>query len=60
MDTDMAAHVDSPKSDPRAVAEQALDGVAADASEVMADDLTRLVKSRLSGDPVELYRQLGR
>ena len=60
MDTDMAAHVSSPKSDPRDVAAQALDGVAADASEVIADDLTRLVKSSLSGDPAELYRQLGR
>lgn len=60
MDTDMAAHVDSPKADPRAVAQQALDGVAADASEVLADDLTRLVKSQLSADPAVLYQQLGR
>jgi NAD(P)-dependent dehydrogenase (short-subunit alcohol dehydrogenase family) len=60
MDTDMAANVDAAKSDPRAVARQALDGVAADASEVIADDLTRLVKSQLSGDLAELYQRLGR
>jgi NAD(P)-dependent dehydrogenase (short-subunit alcohol dehydrogenase family) len=59
MDTDMAANVDAAKTDPRAVAQQALDGVAADASEVTADDLTRLVKSQLSADPVDLYQRLG-
>jgi NAD(P)-dependent dehydrogenase (short-subunit alcohol dehydrogenase family) len=60
LDTDMAAHVERPKLDPRAVAELALDGVEADASEVLADDLTRLVKAGLSGDPAQLYAKLGR
>jgi hypothetical protein len=34
--------------------------VAADASEVIADDLTRLVTSSVSRDRVELYQRPGR
>lgn len=58
MDTDMAAGVDAPKSDPRAVAAQALDGVEAGALEVLADDVTRAVKAGLSQDPSALYPQV--
>jgi NAD(P)-dependent dehydrogenase (short-subunit alcohol dehydrogenase family) len=58
MDTDMAASVSDPKSDPADVARQALDGVEAGAFEVLADDLTRQVRSGLSAEVPALYPQL--
>lgn len=54
IDTDMAAHIDAPKADPRNVASQALDGVEAGAAEVLADDVTRGVKAGLAGEPMAL------
>jgi NAD(P)-dependent dehydrogenase (short-subunit alcohol dehydrogenase family) len=58
LDTDMAAHVTDPKSDPRVVARLAFDGIEAGALEVLGDDLTRQVKAGLSADPAALYPQL--
>lgn len=58
VDTDMAAHVDAPKTSPQSVAEQALDGIEADAYEVLADDLSRQVKAGLAADLAALYPQL--
>ena len=58
VDTDMAAHVDGPKSTPESVAAQALDGIASGAFEVLADDLTRQVKAGLSAEGGALYPQL--
>ena len=70
VDTDLAAGVDAPKSDPRAVASLALDGVETGAYEVLADDISRQVKANLTaffraeaeqggaGDPDLLARQL--
>ncbi|MFD1535171.1 SDR family NAD(P)-dependent oxidoreductase [Pseudonocardia aurantiaca] len=58
MDTDMAAHVDEPKSDPAVIAALALDGVAAGAPEVVADETSRNVRRGLSGDLTALYPQL--
>lgn len=58
VDTDMAAGVEAAKANPRDVAAAALDGIEADASEVLADDLTRWVKSQISGDLDALYAQL--
>lgn len=58
VDTDLAAHVDGPKTSPQSVAEQALDGIEADAYEVLADELTRQVKAGLAADPSALYPQL--
>jgi len=50
MDTDMAAVVPADqKVDPSAVAKLALDGLFAGEPEILADDLTRTVKSQLSG-----------
>jgi NAD(P)-dependent dehydrogenase (short-subunit alcohol dehydrogenase family) len=61
MDTDMAADVDSPKSDPAVVAAMALDGVQAGAREVVADDFSRQVRGALSADLEALYpRQAAR
>ncbi|MEV7078357.1 SDR family oxidoreductase [Streptomyces sp. NPDC093516] len=60
VDTDLAAHVDAPKSDPRDVATLALDGVEKGAYEVLADDISRQVKAGLAGDLTGLYPQLAR
>ncbi|WP_329531328.1 SDR family oxidoreductase [Streptomyces sp. NBC_01450] len=58
VDTDMAAHVDGPKSSPESVAAQALDGIQSGAFEVLADDLSRHVKAQLSEDLGAMYPQL--
>jgi len=58
VDTDMTAEIDAPKSLPADVAAQALDGIESGAFEVLADDLTRQVKSGLSADLSVLYPQL--
>jgi NAD(P)-dependent dehydrogenase (short-subunit alcohol dehydrogenase family) len=50
MDTDMVAHVDAPKNDPATIAAAALDGVENALVEVLGDDLTRQVKSRMGAD----------
>jgi NAD(P)-dependent dehydrogenase (short-subunit alcohol dehydrogenase family) len=51
-DTDMTTEFDVPKNDPRDVARQIVDAVERGETEVLADDLTRFVKSQLSG-PVD-------
>ena len=52
MDTDMAAFVPADqKTDPAVVAVQALDGLFAGEPEILADELTRTVKARLSQPP---------
>ena len=58
VDTDMTTKVDAPKSAAVDVAAAALDGVETDAFEVLADDVSRGVKSALSGDITLLYPQL--
>jgi NAD(P)-dependent dehydrogenase (short-subunit alcohol dehydrogenase family) len=58
VDTDMTAHITSPKIAPAEVARQAIDGVEADAYEVLADDVSRRVKAGLAGDLAALYPQL--
>lgn len=55
MDTDMVADLDVPKIDPRAVAVQVVNAIAARSFEVLADDLTRSVKSRLAEDVTVMY-----
>jgi NAD(P)-dependent dehydrogenase (short-subunit alcohol dehydrogenase family) len=49
LDTDMAAHVDGPKTDPADLAGQILDAVENGEDEVLGDELTRTVKAGLSG-----------
>jgi NAD(P)-dependent dehydrogenase (short-subunit alcohol dehydrogenase family) len=49
LDTDMAAHVDGPKTDPADLARQVLDALESGADEVLGDDLSRGVKAALSG-----------
>jgi NAD(P)-dependent dehydrogenase (short-subunit alcohol dehydrogenase family) len=58
MDTDMAARFDAPKADPRDIARQTADAIIAGDYEILADDTTRGVKSRLSEDLMTLYPQL--
>ncbi|MFG2853787.1 SDR family oxidoreductase [Streptomyces mirabilis] len=58
VDTDLASHVDAPKSSPESVAAQALDGIESGAFEVLADDLTRQVKAQLAEDLGVMYPQL--
>ena len=50
-DTDMTAGYDGPKLDPAVVVAAALDGIAADRVEVLADDWSVRVKAALAGEP---------
>jgi NAD(P)-dependent dehydrogenase (short-subunit alcohol dehydrogenase family) len=58
VDTDLVAHVDAPKTTAAEVARQALDGIGANAYEVLVDEVSRNVKAGLSGDLGALYPQL--
>lgn len=58
MDTDMVAHLNVPKADPRDIAVQVADAILAGDFEVLADDLTRSVKSRLADDVTSMYPAL--
>jgi NAD(P)-dependent dehydrogenase (short-subunit alcohol dehydrogenase family) len=58
MDTDMVAHVDAPKSDPALIAAIALDGLEAGELEILADDMSRTVRTNLAGGVATLYPEL--
>ncbi|HEY1485993.1 MAG TPA: SDR family oxidoreductase [Micromonosporaceae bacterium] len=58
MDTDMTVHVTAPKLDPAAIARIAVDGIEADAYEILADDLSRQVQQGLAGGIPALYPAL--
>lgn len=58
MDTDMTAAVDSPKSDPAAIAKITLDELGAGAVEILADDLSQQVRAGLAGGVAALYPTL--
>jgi NAD(P)-dependent dehydrogenase (short-subunit alcohol dehydrogenase family) len=58
VDTDMTAGLSVPKSDPADVARTAVDGIAAGAHEILADDVSRQVQAGLSGGVAALYPQL--
>ncbi|SCF19719.1 SDR family oxidoreductase [Micromonospora chokoriensis] len=58
LDTDMAAHITSPKSDPAVVARLTVDGIEADAYEIVADDVSRRVQAGFPGGVAALYPQL--
>jgi len=57
MDTDMTRGLDTAKSDPAGIAKIAIDGVAADQAEIIADDVSRRVLAGLSGGVAALYPQ---
>jgi len=48
VDTEMGAFADSPKSDPADVVRQVLDGIESGADEVLADEMTLVVRAQLS------------
>jgi NAD(P)-dependent dehydrogenase (short-subunit alcohol dehydrogenase family) len=54
-DTDMTAAFDVPKSDPAAIVQAGLDGLEAGVWEVIADEMPRVAKAALAGDPREYY-----
>jgi NAD(P)-dependent dehydrogenase (short-subunit alcohol dehydrogenase family) len=58
MDTEMVSHIDAPKLDPVDTARLALDGIEAGDREIVADDLSRLIRQRLAGGVAALYPQL--
>ncbi|GAB3107793.1 SDR family oxidoreductase [Streptomyces calidiresistens] len=56
-DTDMTKGLDVPKMEPADVARITLDGVEADAVEVVVDEFTEMVKASLSRDPREFDKR---
>ncbi|MFD0440955.1 SDR family oxidoreductase [Streptomyces chartreusis] len=58
MDTDMVRDVDAAKSDPADIARIAVDGIAADAYEILADSAARQAQAALSGGVSVLYPHL--
>src|SRR5215472_13850633 len=58
MDTDMARHVDAPKSDPAVIAKLAVDGIEAGDAEIIADEISQRVRAGLSGGVAALYPQV--
>jgi NAD(P)-dependent dehydrogenase (short-subunit alcohol dehydrogenase family) len=58
MDTDMAAAVEAPKVSPESVVEATLEALRHAQPEVLADDVSRFVRSQLSGELDSLYPSL--
>lgn len=58
VDTDMTAGVDAPKTTASDVARLAVDGIESGAHEVLADDISRQVKTGLAADLSTLYPEL--
>jgi hypothetical protein len=54
----MVAAVEAPKNSADLVARLALDGIEANATEVLVDDLTRQVKAGLAADPTVMYPEI--
>jgi hypothetical protein len=57
MDTDMTRNLDAPKADPADIARIALDGIADDAYEIIADDTSKQVMAGLAAGVSALYPQ---
>ena len=60
IDTDMARHVEAPKTQPEDVAQQTLQAIEDGREEVLADALTRQVKAGLSAEAGVYLREAGR
>ena len=58
MDTDMTASITAPKSNPADIAKIAIDGVAQDLFEIVADDVSREIQAALAGGVAALYPHL--
>jgi NAD(P)-dependent dehydrogenase (short-subunit alcohol dehydrogenase family) len=57
-DTDIMAGYEGPMIDPRDVPRASLDGLAADAVEVVVDDWSAMVKASLATDPAPFYEKV--
>jgi len=60
IDTDMARHVQAPKTRPQEVVQQALQAIEDGREEVLADSLTRQVKAALSDEAGVYLHEAGR
>jgi len=60
IDTDMARHVEAPKTQPEEVVQQALQAIEDGREEVLADSLTRQVKAALSDEAGVYLHEAGR
>lgn len=58
MDTDMTAGVEAPKSNPADIAKTAIDGLESGSLEIIADEVSRMVLSGLSGGVASIYPHL--
>ena len=58
MDTDMAASVTAPKSDPAEIAKLAINGIDPDLYEIVADETSRRLQAGLAGGVAALYPEL--
>jgi hypothetical protein len=58
MDTDLTAGVTAPKLDVRDVAVTAVDGIAAGAYEILADETSEKIQAGLAGGVTALYPSL--
>jgi len=58
IDTDMAAHVDAPKTDPRQVVRRALEGLESGMDRVFADDRAAYIDGRVRTDRDAFYADL--
>jgi NAD(P)-dependent dehydrogenase (short-subunit alcohol dehydrogenase family) len=58
VDTDMTTNIDSPKMSAQDAAQQAIEGIATNSFEVLADDIARMFKAALSSDIADVYTQL--
>lgn len=60
VDTDLVRGMDVPKTAPELVVQRAFDGLEAGAAEVLADDITRMVKAGLSATPAVYTQPISR
>lgn len=60
VDTDLVRGMDVPKTPPALVAQRAFDGLEAGDAEVLADDITRMVKAGLSATPAVYTQAINR
>lgn len=58
METDLITHISAAKSSPKDIAKITIDGIESDLYEIVADEMTRIVQSKLSGGVPSLYSQL--
>jgi NAD(P)-dependent dehydrogenase (short-subunit alcohol dehydrogenase family) len=60
IDTDLTAGIDAPKSTPEAIVKAALDALEAGHSEVLSDDISRLVHQGLTAEPAVYLQAIER